>query len=462
MGVILGVVFHFIGGFASGSFYMPYKKVKGWSWESFWIVGGLFSWLIVPPLAAYLTIPGFMDIIRASSSTILFTTFLMGLLWGIGGLTYGLGVRYLGVSLGSSIILGLCSFFGALVPAVYYYFNPKIGKESIAYIGGTSWGQLVILGLVLCIIGIIICGKAGGLKDKDLATCSTGGDMHGAPSEDYAHTHKDASGSEFLLVKGLILAIISGVLSACFSFGIEAGSSMGNTANEIWKATNPGQGEFLFRNNVIFVVILWGGLTTNFIWCMILNARNKSFGDYTNKKSPLLKNYLLSALGGTTWFLQFFFYGMGESKMGNGASSWILHMSFIILIANMWGIVLKEWKNVSKKTTRTITIGIVTIILSVLVVGIGNDKKPTATVSTDKITNKVIIDSSNQIEIKFENYGHIKDVQLVDAKTGLIAYSSVLQNQKLMINVKDLEKTDYILKYMVDGHWSPGNSISLK
>ena len=356
MGIILGVLFHFIGGFASGSFYMPYKKVKGWSWESFWIVGGLFSWLIVPPLAAYLTIPGFMDIIKSSSSTVLGSTYLMGLLWGIGGLTYGLGVRYLGVSLGSSIILGLCSFFGAIVPSVYYYFNPKTGKDTIADLFGTSWGLMVMTGLVLCIIGIVICGKAGGMKDKDLGS-----------------TGVDAAGSEFKLTKGLILAIISGVLSACFSFGIEAGSTMGATANEIWKAANPAEtGEFLFKNNVIFVVILWGGLTTNFIWCMILNARNKSFGDYTNKKSPLIKNYLLCALGGTMWFLQFFFYGMGESKMGNGASSWILHMSFIILVANMWGIVLKEWKGVTKQTKTTIVIGIATIILSVLTVGYGN------------------------------------------------------------------------------------------
>lgn len=380
MGVILGVIFHFVGGFASGSFYMPYKKVKGWSWESFWIVGGLFSWLIVPPLAAYLTIPDFMDIIRSSSSDVLGTTFLMGLLWGIGGLTYGLGVRYLGVSLGSSIILGLCSVFGALVPAVFYYFNPKEGKDTIADLFGTQWGLTVMGGLLLCVIGIIICGKAGGMKDKDLMKNE---ELHSDSEAIGAHgekltkkSHIDASGSEFLLVKGLILAIISGVLSACFSFGIEAGSSMGNTANEIWKAANPAEaGEFLYRNNVIFVVILWGGLTTNFIWCMILNARNKSFGDYTNKKSPLIKNYLLCALGGTMWFLQFFFYGMGESKMGNGASSWILHMSFIILVANTWGIVLKEWKGVSAKTRTTIIIGIATIIASVIIVGIGNSLK---------------------------------------------------------------------------------------
>jgi L-rhamnose-H+ transport protein len=359
MGVILGVLFHFIGGFASGSFYMPYKKVKGWSWESFWIVGGLFSWLIVPPLAAYLTIPGFMDIIKSSSGSVLGTTYVMGLLWGIGGLTYGLGVRYLGVSLGSSIILGLCSVFGAIVPSIYYYFNPKDGKDTIADLFGSTWGLTVMLGLLLCVVGIVICGKAGGMKDKDLGS-----------------TGVDAAGSEFKLTKGLILAVISGVLSACFSFGIEAGTSMGITANEMWKVANPAEtGEFLYRNNVIFVVILWGGLTTNFIWCMILNARNKSFGDYTNAKTPLVKNYLLCALGGTMWFLQFFFYGMGESKMGNGASSWILHMSFIILVANMWGIALKEWKGVTKKTKTTIVIGIAVIIASVIIVGIGNSLK---------------------------------------------------------------------------------------
>ncbi len=355
MGVILGVIFHFIGGFASGSFYMPYKKVKQWSWESLWITGGLFSWLIVPPLAAYLTIPGFMDIIRGASSQVIGTTFLMGLLWGIGGLTYGLGVRYLGVSLGSSIILGLCSVFGALVPSVYYYINPKEGKDTIADLFGTAWGQFVLVGLLLCIVGIIISGKAGGMKDKELGGAKV-----------------DASGSEYKITLGLILAVISGVLSACFSFGIEAGTTMGEAANDAWKAANPGQGEFLFRNNVIFVVILWGGLATNFIWCMILNARNRSFGDYTNTKTPLLKNYLLCALAGTTWFLQFFFYGMGESKLGNGASSWILHMSFIILVANMWGIVSNEWKGVSKRTRNTIIIGIATIILSVVVVGYGN------------------------------------------------------------------------------------------
>lgn len=137
---ILGIIFHSIGGFSSGSFYMPFKKVKGWAWESYWIIGGLFSWLIVPPLAAYLTIPNFSEIITTTESSIKNFTFSMGLLWGIGGLTYGLGVRYLGMSLGNSVVLGFCSAFGALVPSIYYNFNPTAGKTSFSdMIASSGW-----------------------------------------------------------------------------------------------------------------------------------------------------------------------------------------------------------------------------------------------------------------------------------------------------------------------------------
>src|SRR4029453_8207769 len=147
MNAILGVIFHFLGGFASGSFYIPYKKVKGWAWESYWIIGGLFSWLIVPPLAAWLTIPGFWDIIARANNATLGYTYLFGLLWGIGGFAYGLGVRYLGVSLGSSIILGLCMVFGALIPSLYYDFSPVEGKDTFGAMISSDWGLIVLAGL---------------------------------------------------------------------------------------------------------------------------------------------------------------------------------------------------------------------------------------------------------------------------------------------------------------------------
>jgi L-rhamnose-H+ transport protein len=148
------------------------------------------------------------------------------------------------------------------------------------------------------VVGIVICGRAGTLKEKDLAKAGA-----------VANENKD-----YKFGMGIFVAIVSGVLSACFAFGIDAGKSMADTANAAWKAIHPNQGNFLYQNNVTYIVILWGGLTTNFIWCMILNARNKTFGNYTDSKTPLLKNYIFSALAGTTWFLQFFFYGMGESK----------------------------------------------------------------------------------------------------------------------------------------------------
>ncbi len=348
MNAILGVIFHFLGGFASGSFYMGFKRVREWAWESYWLIGGLFSWLIIPPLAAALTIPGFADIIRETDTTIFRWTYTMGVLWGIGGLTYGLGIRYLGMSLGNSVILGYSAAFGSLVPPIFYNYYPQDGKVSLSHMLESPGGRMVLLGVLVCLVGIFICGRAGIMKEKDL------------PEEE-----KKKSIAEFSLMKGLIVATISGILSACFNFGIEAGKPMAEAAVKL--GHNP-----LFQNNVTYVVLLWGGLTTNFIWCIVLNTRNKTFSNYADRKTPLVNNYIFSALAGTTWFLQFFFYGMGESKLGNGASSWILHMAFIILVSNMWGIILHEWKGVSQATKRTIVLGILTILGSVILVGYGN------------------------------------------------------------------------------------------
>jgi L-rhamnose-H+ transport protein len=359
MQVFIGVFFHFIGGSASGSFYVPYKKVQKWHWENYWIVGGLFSWLIIPPLAAWLTVPNFTEIISHTTASTFWWTYFWGILWGIGGLMYGLGMRYLGLSLGNSVLLGFTSAFGALVPSIYYNYHSEPGKTSFNNLLNTSWGRIVLIGIIICLIGIVICGRAGVLKEKELS-----------------EEKKKESIKEFNLVKGLIVCTISGILSACFNYGIEAGTPMSVVANNMWKTAHPqATTEFLFQNNVIYVVLLWGGLTTNFIWCMLLNIRYKTFGDYTDKKTPLLRNYFFSALAGTVWFLQFFFYGMGESKLGNGASSWILHMAFIILVANVWGIALKEWKGISRKTTITITMGILLILISVVMVGYGNALK---------------------------------------------------------------------------------------
>ena len=272
----------------------------------------------------------------------------MGLLWGAGGLFYGLGIRFLGMSLGSSVVLGFCAAFGALVPSIYYNFFPTEGKVSFSDMLSTVGGQLVLLGVFVCLLGITISGKAGIMKENELS-----------------ENEKKESIAEFSLVKGLIIAVFSGILSAFFNFGIEAGKPLADAA--VAAGFNP-----LYQNNVTFVVILWGGLSTNLIWTSVLSVKNKSYVDFVDTSTPIFKNILFSALAGSIWFLQFFFYGMGESKLGNGASSWILHMSTIILTANLWGIYRKEWKGVSPKTKYTFTIGVGIIVLSVILVGIGN------------------------------------------------------------------------------------------
>jgi L-rhamnose-H+ transport protein len=350
MSVLLGILYHTIGGIASGSFYMPYKKVKGWAWEVFWLFGGLFSWLFVPLLAAWWTVPAFGDIIANAHGSVRQFTYLMGVLWGIGGLTYGLGVRYLGMSLGNSVVLGFCSAFGALIPPVYYAVHPMEGKTNIVQIAQSTGGQLVLSGVLVCLIGIAVVGRAGMQKEKELTT-----------------EQKHASAQEFHLVKGLTIAVISGILSAFFNFGIEGGKPM--AAQAVVQGADP-----LFQNNVTYVVLLWGGLTTNLLWCAWLMWKNRSLRTLREAGTPHRKNALFSALAGTLWFLQFFFYGMGESKLGNGASSWILHMATIILTANIWGWSLKEWQGVSHTTFTTFLTGLGLIMASIVLVGMGNVK----------------------------------------------------------------------------------------
>lgn len=349
MGVLLGVFLHFLGGFASGSFYIPFKKVKSWHWESYWLVGGLFSWVIAPIGAAYLIVPGFWHIIGSADATTIFWTYFMGVLWGIGGLTFGLSMRYLGMSLGMAIALGYCAAFGTLIPPLYYDIVNSPGQTTLSSLVHAPAGRVILCGVLLCLTGIAVCGKAGVMKEKDL------GDAHSAGTI-----------REFNLRKGVLVATVSGILSACFSFGLAF-------AKPISILTQKSGVHPIFENIPSLVVILLGGLTTNFIWCFVLNVKNKSYGDYADVKTPLVSNYLFCMIAGVTWYLQFFFYGMGSSKMGKyDFSSWTFHMAFIIIVSNLWGIYFKEWKGSGKNTMRVVGLGIATVILSTLVVGLGN------------------------------------------------------------------------------------------
>jgi L-rhamnose-H+ transport protein len=240
--------------------------------------------------------------------------------------------------------------FGTLVPPLY---EGKMG-ELVA----SSSGRFIMLGLGVCVLGILICGRAGLLKEKTLTT-----------------EQKQATIAEFDLRKGIMVAVFSGIMSACMSFGHTAGQPIAKLAEA--NGTNP-----LFVNNAILVVILAGGLTTNALWCIYLNIKNKTYTDYLNPSYPVLRNVLFCALAGTTWYFQFFFYGMGDSQMGAYRfSGWTLHMAFIIAFSSMWGLLLHEWRGANKLTMRTVSFGIVAVVLSTVIVGYGNylgSEKPAA------------------------------------------------------------------------------------
>ncbi len=343
MGAIIGLLLHAIGGLAAGSFYIPFKLIKKWSWEISWLVLGVAAWVFAPIIMAWFTVPNLFEVLGAASSETKFYTFLFGMLWGIGGLTFGLTMRYLGIGLGMAVALGFTAAFGTLIPPIY--------NGTFSELLQTKSGIIVLIGVFVSLIGIAIAGKAGVLKEKDLN----------------AEQQKEAV-EEFNLSKGMIIAIVSGILSACFAFGLAAGKPIAQ------EALNLGVKD-IFQNNAVLVWILWGGFLTNFIWTVALSIKNKTFSDLTNKTIPnKTKNYLMAIAGGVTWYFQFFFYGMGTTFLGKEYefASWTLHMAFIIIFSSLWGLYFKEWKGVSKKTMRTLWLGLGVIIFSTILIGVGN------------------------------------------------------------------------------------------
>lgn len=356
----LGVILHMIGGLAAASFYIPYGKVKKWSWETYWLVGGFFSWIVAPWVVASIVMGGVGGVFQAIGNTSFYWVlwaYLFGAMWGVGGLTFGLTMRYLGISLGMAIALGYCAAVGTLVPP---FFSGELAK-----ILPTGAGIATLIGVALCLGGIAVTGLAGMSKEREL------------PEEKKRETIK-----EFNFFKGILVATFSGVMSAGFAFGLAAGQPIATAAADL------GASEVL-SGMPRLCVVLAGGFTTNFIWCVSLAVKNRSGGDYVDAESPLIANYIFSAIAGTIWYMQFFFYSMGEEKIGAYKfSSWTLHMASIIIFSSCWGIMLHEWRGSSRKTFRLLAAGLAILVLSMIVVGYGNylkpeEKKLAATESTE-------------------------------------------------------------------------------
>jgi L-rhamnose-H+ transport protein len=377
---ILGVFFHWLGGLASASFYVPYRGVRRWSWETYWLVGGFFSWIIAPWFLGTLLTRNLLQVLSEAPARTIFWAIFFGLLWGIGGLTFGLTMRFLGLSLGMAVVLGLCAAFGTLMPPI---FSGVFSSQVL----GTNSGRVILAGVFVCLLGIAAAGIAGIYKERTMSL-----------------EQKKAIIKEFDLKKGLGVATLSGVMSACFAYGLAAGVPIKVLT---LKHGTPA----LWQGLPVLVLVLIGGFTTNFVWCVALNIRNKTGFQYFTSNAgryqantdepivetaidapsreivehipspkredqmpvPALANYLLCALAGTTWYFQFFFYTMGETQMGKyGFSSWTLHMASIIIFSTLWGLGFKEWKGAGAPAMRFLTLALFLLVGSTVIVGYGN------------------------------------------------------------------------------------------
>jgi L-rhamnose-proton symport protein (RhaT) len=517
MNPIIGVFYHWLGGLASGSFYVPFRGVKRWSWETSWLAAGLFSWIIAPWVFATLNTTDPVTVLKETPGQIWFYSYLFGALWGIGGLTFGLAMRYLGMSLGMAVALGYCTVFGTLIPPIFK------GEFKSKLLDDVS-GRWILAGLAVCVIGIIITALAGKAKEGEMT-----------------EAQKRETIKEFNFKKGMIVATFSGIMSACFAFGLTAGDwirattynvDITNSANagglSIVRPKEPtGEEDRAFAKSLastqlfapgeqgsvhavlshleepfalqhtiaslksksdlsaeesktlaqaeaqvpkalikaqasqtlieassdpvairlasygkmlpgvaanaklfqivdhltwlseketalkvvatgadftaihakhslwtglpVLIIVLLGGFTTNFIWCIALNIKNRSGYEYLattqrpivdgqnlrgsldERRIPLVGNYLFAALAGTLWYFQFFFYSMGETQMGEYKfSSWTLHMASIIIFSSIWGLTLKEWKGASAKSKQLLYIGLAVLIFSTVIIGYGN------------------------------------------------------------------------------------------
>ena len=340
----MGVALHAVGGLAAGSFYAPLKKVQGWAWESSWLAMGLAAWMFAPWLVAWLTIPDLLGVLaeswRDSPGTWL-AAVGFGLLWGVGNLAFGLSIRYLGMALGYAIALGACMGFGTLLPPIV--------EGRLAGMLQTFDGAVVFSGALLGLVGVGMCGIAGRRREAEQA------------SDDVTERSNGSSS------KGIAVALVAGLLSACFAFGLTAGKPIADAA------VNRGAAP-LYANNAVLVVILIGGFVSNAAWCCWLLTKNRTWTDYRPLTNNWMRNVALALVAGVIWFGQFFFYGMGSTKLGEtyDFASWSIHMAFIIVFSSFWGLLFREWRGVGGVTMAWVYAGLLGLVGSTIVIGWGS------------------------------------------------------------------------------------------
>jgi L-rhamnose-H+ transport protein len=339
----LGVLIFALGGLAGAVFYLPFKKVKNWAWESYWFIYAVFGLVLVPWILAFATSPNLLTVLKNSPGNELKYCFLCGAMWGVGGLTWGLMIRYLGVGLGLALGCGICSAAGTLVP--------KILRGEFGQLFDSTSGIVSFIGVLISLAGIVMVGLAGMSKEKEL------------PEEE-----KKKSVAEYNFGKGILAAAFSGLMSSGMGWGLVGGPNIQKLAESTAPATSP-----TWSGMPVLVVVLLGGFAVNAVWCLFLNMKNKTTGDYVKSATPLIGNFIFAGIAGAIWCSQFIAFKTGEPAMGKTAYvGWALLMACQILFSSLIGVFfIREWKGTSGRTKSLLTIGLSLLILTTVVSGYG-------------------------------------------------------------------------------------------
>lgn len=339
MSLFSGILFHGVGAASASLCYMPQKKVKLWSWQSFWLAQAAVCWLVLPILVAWITIPDLMDVLREAPSAAMMKAFVFGMAYGIGGTAFGMAIRYVGFSLTYAFAVGLSCVIGTLLPPIFNHTLTQTLSGDGAY--------YIVMGIVMGSIGIAVCGVAGRRKEKDLSENS------------------ENNKTSFSLAIGLPLCILAGVLSAFYGFGIASGAEIATVAEK------HGAGDL--KINVIYIFTNTGAFVTTCIYCLYLHFKENTFKEYRNIGKLLPANLILATITGVIWYSQFFFYGLGHVNLGKyDFSSWAIHMIMLVLFSILLGLIMKEWTMCKPRTMKTLSFALIILIAAVLLLTYGN------------------------------------------------------------------------------------------
>lgn len=336
MEILIGLLVIAVGAFCQSSCYVPINRIKAWSWESYWLVQGLFAWLVFPLAGALLAIPAghsLGELFGAADPFRLWMTVLFGVLWGVGGLTFGLSMRYLGVALGQSIALGTCAALGTVLGPVFLnVFFPEMGALQ-------ALTASVLTGVAVTLAGIAVIGIAGGMK-----------------SASQSEEQKRAAVKEFNFPRGIAIALLAGFMSGCFNVGLTFGADIRFAESDPMFASLPAT-----------LLVTLGGLLTNAVYCLWQNGKNRTWSDY-GKGDVWANNLIFCALAGGLWYSQFFGLALGKGFLPEDSAfytlSFCILMALNVVFSNVWGIILKEWKGCSRATVAVLLVGIVILIAS--------------------------------------------------------------------------------------------------